>query len=208
MGGIPKRRRGCRLAYPKKVSGSRMSASPDKAFLERLARMALANLCREYPNHVTHMLAGDGDALSPRQLHPMFYGAYDWHSAVHNYWMLVRLLRLLPAGAFVDEAHALLERQITPTHVAQECAYFMRPNRASFERPYGLAWLLQLSAELAEWDTAQARDWRAALAPLETLAAARFESWLPKLAYPIRSGEHSRPPSPSVWCTIGHSARA
>jgi hypothetical protein len=169
-----------------------MSASPDKVFLERLARMALANLSREYPNHVTHMLTGDADALSPRKMHPVFYGAYDWHSAVHNYWMLVRLLRLLPQGAFAGETESLLERQLTAAQVAQECVYFMHPNRASFERPYGLAWLLQLAAELAEWDSPAARRWRSTLAPLEQLAAARFDSWLPKLGYPIRSGEHSQ----------------
>ena len=164
----------------------------DAVFLERMAGMALANISREYPNHLMHLLDGDRDALPPRELHPIFYGAYDWHSAVHNYWMLARLLRLLPAAPFSGELRRVFAQQLTVVKVAQECAYFDDPKRASYERPYGLAWLLQFSAELAEWGTAEARGWRAALAPLEAVATARFRSWLPKLWYPIRSGEHSQ----------------
>jgi hypothetical protein len=164
----------------------------DTAFLERMAGMALANLSREYPNHIMHLMDGDADAVPPRELHPVFYGAYDWHSAVHNYWMLVRLLRLMPAAPFSAEVHRVFMRELTVAKVAQECRYFDDPRRASFERPYGLAWLLQFCAELAEWGTPEARGWRAALAPLEAVAAQRFSVWLPKLWYPIRSGEHSQ----------------
>ncbi|HSN18391.1 MAG TPA: DUF2891 domain-containing protein [Gammaproteobacteria bacterium] len=170
-----------------------MKVSPsDPAFLERMARIALANLDREYPNHIQHLMDGDTDAATPRELHPVFCGAYDWHSAVHNYWLLVRLSRLMPEGRFVAEAHAFLERRFNPADVAQECRYFDDPRRASWERPYGLAWLLQLSAELSEWGASDARRWRTTLAPLEAVARERFRVWLPKLWYPIRSGEHSQ----------------
>lgn len=169
-----------------------MMDSVDTAFLERLARMALANIGREYPNHIQHLMDGDADALPPRELHPVFSGAYDWHSAVHNYWLLVRLLRLHPAGAWAAAARALLVQRLNPADVAEECRYFDDPRRASWERPYGLAWLLQLTAELAQWDSAEARGWRAALAPLEQVARERFRVWLPKLFHPIRSGEHSQ----------------
>jgi hypothetical protein len=164
----------------------------DAVFLERMARMALANLGREYPNHLQHLMDGDQDAAAPRELHPVFCGAYDWHSAVHNYWLLVRLLRLLPQGRFAPEARAFVERRFNLADVAQECRYFDDPRRASWERPYGLAWLLQLSAELCEWNTSEAQRWRSVLAPLEALARERFRTWLPKLFYPIRSGEHSQ----------------
>ena len=169
-----------------------MTDTADKAFLERLARMALANIGREYPNHIQHLMDGDTDAAPPRELHPVFCGAYDWHSAVHNYWMLLRLLRLMPDGAFAAEAHGLIGRRFNPADVAQECRYFDDPRRGSWERPYGLAWFLQLTAELAEWNTPETRGWRTTLAPLEAVAAERFRSWLPKLFYPIRSGEHSQ----------------
>lgn len=169
-----------------------MMDTVDQPMLERLARMALANLGREYPSHIQHFMDGDAGALSPRALHPVFFGAYDWHSAVHNYWMLVRLLRLMPEAPYAGDARALIGRQLTAGGVEQECRYFADPRRASFERPYGLAWLLQLSAELAEWGSPEAREWRRTLAPLEAVAVARFHTWLPKLGYPIRSGEHSQ----------------
>jgi hypothetical protein len=164
----------------------------DPVFLERMARIALANLEREYPNHIQHLMEGDEDAATPRELHPVFSGAYDWHSAVHNYWLLARLLRLMPEGAFVAEARGFLDRRLDPADVAQECRYFDGPRRASWERPYGLAWLLQLTAELREWGTPEARGWYTTLAPLEAVARERFRTWLPKLWYPIRSGEHSQ----------------
>jgi len=164
----------------------------DQAFLERLARMALANLDRDYPNHIQHLLDGEADSGLPRELHPVFSGAYDWHSAVHNYWMLVRLLRLHPGGAYAGEARAFIRRRLNPADLAQECRYFDEPRRASWERPYGLAWVLQFAAELREWNSAEARAWHAVLAPLEEVARRCFEIWLPKLFYPIRSGEHSQ----------------
>ncbi|MGH8282995.1 MAG: DUF2891 domain-containing protein [Gammaproteobacteria bacterium] len=155
------------------------------------ARMVLGNIRREYPNYIMHMLDGDADALTPRKLHPAFYGSYDWHSSVHSHWLLVRLLRLFPDADFAVEACGALDTHLTPANIAAECHYFEAPHRAGFERPYGLAWLLQLTTELHEWQTAEARKWRAALAPLEMLAVRRFSEWLPKLSHPIRSGEHA-----------------
>ena len=169
-----------------------MTDTAEQAFLERLAEMALANIGREYPNHIQHLMDGDGDVRPPRELHPVFSGAYDWHSAVHNFWLLVRLLRLHPDGTYAAAARALLARRLRPADVAEECRYFDDPRRASWERPYGLAWLLQLTAELAEWGTAEARAWFTTLAPLQAVARERFRVWLPKLFYPIRSGEHSQ----------------
>ena len=164
----------------------------DPAFLERMARIALANLGRDYPNHIQHLMEGDTDAATPRELHPVFSGAYDWHSAVHNYWLLVRLLRLMPEGAFAPEARAFLSQRINAADVAQECRYFEGSRRPSWERPYGLAWVLQLTAELREWAVPEARGWYTVLAPLEEVVRQRFSLWLPKLFYPIRSGEHSQ----------------
>jgi hypothetical protein len=171
-------------------------SSTDPVVLERMAQIALANLGRDYPNHIQHLMDGDSDAATPRELHPVFSGAYDWHSAVHNYWLLVRMLRLMPEGAFAPAVRAFLSRRINAADVAQECRYFMDsgsgPRRASWERPYGLAWVLQLTAELREWATPEARGWYTVLAPLEEAVRQRFSLWLPKLFYPIRSGEHSQ----------------
>ena len=158
----------------------------------RFAALALKCLHQEYPNHISHTLNSDADARAPRELHLAFYGCLDWHSDVHGHWLLVRLLRLFPDAPFAAAARAELARSLTPQHIAAEIAYLRAPGRASFERPYGLAWLLQLAAELRRFDDEEARAWSATLAPLESEVAARLESYLPKLHYPIRIGEHDQ----------------
>ena len=163
---------------------------PDAA--ARFARLALGCVHLEYPNKIAHVLQSDADARPPRELTPAFYGCYDWHSSVHGHWLLARLARLFPEAEFAAAARAALARSLTPANVAAEVAYLRGPGRTSFERPYGLAWLLQLAAELRSWDDPQAREWAATLAPLEIESAQRIMAWLPKLQYPIRSGEHSQ----------------
>ncbi len=164
----------------------------DEAAVRRFAELALHCVHLEYPNKLSHTLASDADARPPRELAPAFFGCYDWHSSVHGHWLLARLARQFPAAPFATAARAALARSLTPASIAGEVAYFQAPGRASFERPYGLAWLLQLAAELRTWDDPQARAWAQALAPLEDEAARRLRTWLPKLQYPIRVGEHSQ----------------
>jgi hypothetical protein len=164
----------------------------EAAQAERFARLALTCVHREYPNKIAHVLASDADVLAPRVLTPAFYGCYDWHSSVHGHWLLARLARLLPTAPFAREARAALARSLTPEAIAGEVRYLEGKGRASFERPYGLAWLLQLAAELRAWPDPDAQSWSKALAPLEAAAVARLSSWLPKMVYPIRVGEHSQ----------------
>lgn len=164
----------------------------DAATFDRLAGLALACVHREYPNKIAHVLAGDEDAKPPRELTPAFHGCYDWHSAVHGHWLLARMARLQPSAAWAEAARAALARSLTPANLTAEVGYLEAKSRVSFERPYGLAWLLQLAAELREWDAEEARRWSLALAPLEKLAAQRIAEWLPKLTRPIRVGEHSQ----------------
>jgi hypothetical protein len=164
----------------------------DTALAERFARLALACVHREYPNKIAHVLNADADARPPRELTPAFYGCYDWHSSVHGHWLLARVARLLPEAPFAVEARQALGRSLTAANVAVEVQYLEGPGRVSFERPYGLAWLLQLAAELREGKTPEALAWSTALEPLERLAARRLREWLPKLTEPIRVGEHSQ----------------
>lgn len=164
----------------------------DAAAVERFATLALECLHQEYPNKIAHVLSSDDDAKPPRELTPVFYGCFDWHSAVHGHWLLVRLCRTHPQAPFVDEARTALGESFVPAKVTAEVEYLTGAGRKTFERPYGLAWLLQLCAELHEWDDPQAREWAAALEPLERLAADRFKAWLPKLSHPIRTGEHGQ----------------
>jgi hypothetical protein len=164
----------------------------DEAAAGRFAALALACVQQEYPNKIAHVLNSADDVGTPRELTPAFYGCYDWHSAVHAHWLLVRLVRTFPDAPFARDALAALMTNITPPHIAGEVAYLQAPGRETFERPYGLAWLLQLAAELREWDAPDARSLMTALEPLESAAAERFDAWLEKLAYPIREGEHAQ----------------
>ena len=156
----------------------------------RFAALALACVHKEYPNKISHILNSAADARQPHELTPAFYGCYDWHSSVHGHWMLARLIRLFPAAPFATGALAALQANITAVNIAGEVAYLNGTGRESFERPYGLAWLLQLAAELRESETPNATALSAALKPLEAAVVAQLKAWLPKLAYPIREGEH------------------
>ena len=164
--------------------------STSASLRERLAHLALACVHREYPNRIGHLLESDADALPPRRLTPAFYGCFDWHSAVHAHWLLARLCRTEPDSDYATEARAALGRTLTLENIAAEHRYVAR--RPAFERPYGMAWVLQLAAELHEWNDPEARGWRDVLRPLEHHAAGVFADWLPKLSHPIRSGTHDQ----------------
>ncbi len=159
---------------------------------ERFANLALACVHKEYPNHISHTLSSDDDVAPPRKLTPAFYGCYDWHSSVHGHWLLVRLIRTFPDAPFVQAARDAVRQSLSAENLAQEAAYLRGQGRASFERPYGLAWLLQLVAELREWDDPQAREMAADLRPLQQAALERLNGWLPKLSNPVRIGEHDQ----------------
>jgi hypothetical protein len=160
--------------------------------ITRCAFLALAAIQREYPFHLVHVASGDQDVLPPRELHPAFGAAFDWHSAVHGHWCVVRALRSTDDAEFVAAAERVLDRHLAPEPLAGEVRYLEQEGREGFERPYGLAWLLQLAAELREWRDSRAARWLAALEPLERLAAARLTAWWPRLPGAVRSGEHSQ----------------
>ena len=163
----------------------------DQSQAARFAALALDCVHKPYPNKIAHSMNSDADSRPPRELTPAFYGCYDWHSSVHGHWLLVRLIRLFPTAPFAAQARRALAESLTPANIAQEAAYLSATGRNGFERPYGLAWLLQLAAELKEFDDADARQWSQTLRPLEQGAIARISEWLPKLQHPIRTGEHN-----------------
>jgi hypothetical protein len=155
------------------------------------ARLALACIQRELPNKIDHAVNDPLDIAGPRALHPAFYGCFDWHSAVHGHWLLVRLLRTQPALPEAAAIRAALDANLTAGHIAAEVAYFAGANRQSFERPYGWAWLLQLAAELAAWDDPDGRRWSTHLQPLTDAIAARYLAFFPRQTYPVRTGVHA-----------------
>ena len=183
---------------PRPADGAQQTAL-DAATAGRFAGLALDCVHREYPNKIAHVMAGDQDVLPPRELTPAFYGCYDWHSSVHGHWLLARLARVLPQAEFATPARAALATSLTAERLAGEATYLEGPGRISFERPYGLAWLLQLAAELRGWDDEEAQLWAFNLGPLERQAAQSASpngcpSWTTRSA----PASTRRPPSPSV----------
>ncbi len=174
------------------VSGAGVNAE----LAARFARLALDCVHREYPNKISHVLNSAEDAQTPSSLYPVFYGCFDWHSSVHGHWLLVRLLRTVPPdqmpAGMRDEIIAALYQSFSPQGIAAEVAYFEAENRKSFERPYGIAWFLQLTAELRAWQDPMAETWLATLLPLEAVIVANIKAWLPNLAYAIRLGTHNQ----------------
>jgi hypothetical protein len=163
--------------------------SIDSAIASKFAGLALAHVRREYPNKLDHVMNGPDDVRSPRELHPIFYGSFDWHSNVHGYWLLATLLRLVPDLPEHDRVRELFDQQFTDEKVGGELAYLEQPNRGGFERPYGWAWVLMLAAELHR-HREHGREWFETIAPLADAFAERLRAYLGKLTYPIRVGTH------------------
>jgi hypothetical protein len=158
---------------------------------DRLARLPLRCLQREFPNKPGETLALPADIGSPRTLHPAFYGCFDWHSSVHGHWMLVKLLKTFPGLKDRDLIRAKLAENLSAGNIRGELNYFQRTEEKSFERTYGWAWLLKLAEELHTFDDPLARELENNLQPLTDLIVQRYLEFLPKLLYPIRVGEHS-----------------
>jgi len=160
----------------------------DKALASRFARTALGHVGQEYPNKLDHVMAGPADAQAPRELHPVFFGSFDWHSCVHSWWTLLTLRRLFPANPEAAKITALADETFTQGKLAAELEYAQRPESRGFERPYGWAWLLYLHLEASRHDD---RDWANRLEPLARHLADGFRDYLPKLTYPITTGTHA-----------------
>jgi DUF2891 family protein len=156
-----------------------------------LARIALGNVTREFPNKLDHVMTSAADVKSPRALHPIFYGSFDWHSCVHGYWLLARLLRRFGELPQAPAIRRVLDEHFTVANASAELHYLERPASRGFERPYGLAWLLMLAAELARHESADGRRWLAALSALRGACATRLRDYLIAANYPVRAGVHS-----------------
>ena len=157
----------------------------------RFAGIALANITREYPNKLDHVLADAADVKGPRALHPLFYGSFDWHSCVHGYWLLARIYRRFPDLAESPAIRRVIGEHFTASNVGGELDYLKSPAHRSFERPYGMAWLLMLASELARHESEAGRRWYEVLSPLTAEFAARLRRYLDAAHYPVRAGMHS-----------------
>lgn len=164
------------------------SLTPELA--AKFARLALAHVTREYPNKLDHVLNGPLDLKEPRDLHPAFFGSFDWHSCVHGYWLLATVLRLFPDAREAPEIRKLFDAQLTSLKVETEVDFLDQPLRETWERPYGWAWLLMLAAELGRHASTDGKRWNNALSPLAAAFTDRFLAFLPKATYPARVGTH------------------
>ena len=183
----------CTLQHPQ-TEPLQNARLPDTT-VSTLANLALQCVHKEYPNVLLHKLSSDADAQTPRQLHPVFYGCYDWHSSVHGHWLLARIAHLYPDNESAPAAREALFVSLRKAHLNAELVYLQAPGNQSFERPYGLAWLLQLDVELGDWaesGDAVADNLKANLAPLVQQSVEHLMTWLPKLSHPIRSGTHGQ----------------
>lgn len=180
--------------HPGLAAAAETSAGDERLTAERAgayADLALAGIGKEYPNKPADVINSDADVRPPREIHPAFYGSYDWHSSVHGHWMLVRLLKRFPDLPRAAEIRAALARNLTRENLAAEAAFFSRPGAKSYERPYGWAWLLKLAEELHGWDDPQGREWEANLEPLVRVIVEGYLDYYPRQTYPTRSGVHS-----------------
>ncbi len=157
----------------------------------RLAELPIACIGKEYPNKLNQTLSSDEDLLPPRDLHPSFYGCFDWHSSVHGHWSIVMLLKQFPDLDKAEEMSKLLSERLTDENIAREIEYFLQEQNKTFERTYGWAWMLKLAEEMYTWDTDFARELYDNLSPLAELISDMYIEFLPRLNYPIRAGTHA-----------------
>jgi hypothetical protein len=156
-----------------------------------LAQLPLHCIETEYPNKIGHVTAGPEDQKRPRVQHPVFYGCFDWHSAVHGYWSAVTLIKNFPELEKREELLQKIQRNLTSENIKVEIAYLNTKDNKTFERTYGWAWLLKLQQELDSWESEYGKELSQILQPLSDMVADRYVEYLPKLNYAIRVGEHS-----------------
>jgi hypothetical protein len=182
------------MALPTTKAAEPPASPPDQTLTPseaaHFAQLALRSLQREYPNKLEHVLNEAGQAQTPKALHPAFYGCFDWHSSVHGHWLLVSLLRRFPDLPEAGDIRKALNATLTRENLMAETAYLTAPNRQSFERTYGWAWLLKLDEALQGWNDADGVRWRQNLQPLTSAVVAKYLDFLPKQNYPIRTGVH------------------
>ncbi|HUH25429.1 MAG TPA: DUF2891 domain-containing protein [Flavobacterium sp.] len=158
---------------------------------QKIIALPLHCLEVEYPNKLGQVLNNDAELKAPKQLRPIFYGCFDWHSSAHGYWSVVKLLKQFPELDQDGKIDQLLTHVFTTKNVAIEKAFFEQPHNQNFERTYGWAWFFKLQEELYTWkENPKAQEWYQHLKPLEDLFVARYVAYLPKLNYPIRTGTH------------------
>lgn len=159
--------------------------------INNFSELALKNIATEYPSKISHSLSSKNDLKEPHELYPIFYGSYDWHSSVHNHWLLVKSIRNYFVNVDSNKIIQILDSQFTKEKAEGELEYLLKPINKGFERPYGWGWFLKLLLEIKLLEIENARKWEEALNPIGDFFVREFKEFLPKLEYPIRVGVHS-----------------
>lgn len=185
---------GCESKEQTKNNDYKISRNPKLELTDtialRLSKLPLKCLQKEYPNKLGQVLNSVEELKSPKSLHPAFYGCFDWHSSVHGQWLLVKLIKKFPNLENEKQIRLILNQQLTRENIEIELEFFKTKYNESFERTYGWAWLLKLQEELDAWKDEDAKNWSFALKPLTDFIIEKYIAYLPKLVYPIRTGEH------------------
>lgn len=162
----------------------------NKKSADYLYHFAFDCIDQEYPNKLGQVLGNASYLKEPSELHPAFYGCFDWHSSVHGHWTLLNIINKLSDFDKKEAVLAKLQSTITKENILKEVAYFDDVHNKTFERTYGWAWLLKVAETLQDSDTEESRVMFQNLEPLVQLIALKYTAFLPKLRYPIRVGEH------------------
>lgn len=163
----------------------------DQAQVSRFVRLSLDCVDRPYPNKPSHVYDGEETFRPPKEVTPAFYGCFDWHSAVHGHWAMVRVLRQFPQVPEAARIRKALDGHLQPETLRQELEFLKAKRSRTFERPYGWGWLLRLAAELHAWQDDDARRWEEAVRPVASFLAAQTADYLKRLSRPIRAGTHA-----------------
>ncbi|NQZ43111.1 MAG: DUF2891 domain-containing protein [Flavobacteriaceae bacterium] len=156
-----------------------------------IAELPLHCVQQEFPNKLGQVLGSGEDLATPKSLHPSFYGCFDWHSAVHGHWSMVKLLQRYPDLDGAERIKRILTENLSKENIEQEVAYFDNKHNRNYERTYGWGWLLKLAEELHHSQDPLALELEQNLKPLTELIAKKMTDYLPKLVYPVRVGTHT-----------------
>jgi len=183
---------GCQPNTTSKSEDATMYSKPElnKKSANYLYHFAFECIDQEYPNKLGQVLGDSSYLKEPSELHPAFYGCFDWHSSVHGHWTLLNILKELPNFEHRDAIFAKLQKNITKENILKEIEYFDDAHNKTFERTYGWAWLLKVAETLQDWNTEESLELYQNLEPLVKLIESKYIEFLPKLTYPIRVGEH------------------
>lgn len=163
---------------------SAAQASFDESYAAKAVKLSIECVDKEHPNHYDRFYA----AKKPREIHPSFFGCYDWHSAVHGHWSMLRVLHKFPGISEAVEIKKKLDAHLTAELMKAELAHFEKEK--SFELPYGYGWFLRLVQELHQSPLPEAKVWRENVRPLEVTLAGRIPGALAKFTRPLREGMH------------------